>query len=159
VFSKNLPRTLPYALRVEAHTLSTGSGGDDVRTQGPQRPNWLLEMGVKVPDPESFRAAAAKLQRNRLLVFSRWTQVMMRFEKGLYANPDQDLNKLWWDLVEKYQELKRPEGRDEPDFAAKYHIGLPRSTSQLRTGRDVRLAVASRPGQGRCAGCWGTPGR
>ena len=72
--------------------------------------------------PESFRAAAAKLQRNRLLVFSRWTQVMMRFERGMYANPDQDLNKLWWDLVEKYQELKRPEGRDEPDFAAKYHI-------------------------------------
>jgi peptidyl-dipeptidase A len=37
------------------------------------------------------------------LVFSRWAQVMFRFEKELYANPDQDLNKLWWDLVEKYQ--------------------------------------------------------
>ena len=21
----------------------------------------------------------------------------------MYENPDQDLNKLWWDLVEKYQ--------------------------------------------------------
>ncbi len=84
--------------------------------------DWLLAMGVNVPDPEGFRAAAAKLQRNRLLVFSRWTQVMMRFERGMYGNPGQDLNKLWWDLVEKYQELKRPEGRDEPDYAAKYHI-------------------------------------
>ena len=26
------------------------------------------------------------------------------------------------DLAEKYQEVKRPEGRNEPDFAAKIHI-------------------------------------
>ena len=41
--------------------------------------------------------------RNQLLIFSRWCQVMLRFEKAMYENPDQDLNKLWWDLVEKYQ--------------------------------------------------------
>ena len=40
----------------------------------------------------------------------------------MYDNPDQDLNKLWWDLVEKYQLLKRPEGRNEPDWATKIHI-------------------------------------
>jgi peptidyl-dipeptidase A len=56
------------------------------------------------------------------LVFSRWSQVMYRFEKGLYSNPDQDLNKLWWDLVEKYQMVKRPEGRNAPDWASKIHI-------------------------------------
>ena len=32
------------------------------------------------------------------------------------------MNRLWWDLVEKYQEIKRPEGRDEPDYASKYHL-------------------------------------
>jgi peptidyl-dipeptidase A len=47
---------------------------------------------------------------------------MFRFEMGLYDNPDQDLNKLWWDLVEKYQEVKRPEGRNQPDYASKIHI-------------------------------------
>jgi peptidyl-dipeptidase A len=47
---------------------------------------------------------------------------MLRFEKSMYENPDQDLNKLWWDLVEKYQELKRPDGRDAPDYASKIHI-------------------------------------
>jgi peptidyl-dipeptidase A len=47
---------------------------------------------------------------------------MLRFEKGMYENPDQDLNKLWWDLVERYQELKRPAGRDLPDYASKVHI-------------------------------------
>ena len=41
--------------------------------------------------------------RYQLLIFSRWCQVMLRFEKGMYENPDQDLNKLWWDMAEKYQ--------------------------------------------------------
>src|SRR5262249_58510438 len=35
---------------------------------------------------------------------------------------EQDLNKLWWDLVEKYQMLKRPAGRNAPDYASKVHI-------------------------------------
>jgi peptidyl-dipeptidase A len=47
---------------------------------------------------------------------------MLRFEKALYENPDQDLSAVWWDLVEKYQSLKRPEGRNAPDFASKIHI-------------------------------------
>ena len=60
--------------------------------------------------------------RYRLLIFSRWCQVMLRFEKGMYENPDQDLNKLWWDLVEKYQMVKRPPDRNAPDYASKIHI-------------------------------------
>jgi peptidyl-dipeptidase A len=32
------------------------------------------------------------------------------------------LGKLWWDLVERYQLLKRPEGRNAPDYASKIHI-------------------------------------
>jgi len=47
---------------------------------------------------------------------------MLRFEKEMYEKPDQDLNKLWWDLVEKYQQVKRPVGRNAPDYAAKIHI-------------------------------------
>jgi peptidyl-dipeptidase A len=47
---------------------------------------------------------------------------MLRFEKGMYENPDQDLGKLWWDLVEKYQRLKRPAGRKAADYASKIHI-------------------------------------
>jgi peptidyl-dipeptidase A len=47
---------------------------------------------------------------------------MYRFEKAMYENPDQDLNKLWWDIVEKYQMIKKPEGRNEPDWASKIHI-------------------------------------
>ncbi|MEN6451345.1 MAG: M2 family metallopeptidase [Thermoguttaceae bacterium] len=121
VYSKNLPRTLPYALRVESHTLCT-EGVAMMFERNARNVDWLMAMGVKVSDPEKFRVSAAKSLRNRLLVFSRWTQVMVHFESQMYANPDQDLNRLWWDIVEKYQELKRPEGRNEPDWAAKYHI-------------------------------------
>ncbi|MCA1702588.1 MAG: peptidase M3A and M3B thimet/oligopeptidase F, partial [Actinobacteria bacterium] len=41
------------------------------------------------------------------------------------ANPDRDdLNKLWWDLVERLQLVERPPGRDEPDWAAKIHVAV-----------------------------------
>jgi peptidyl-dipeptidase A len=58
------------------------------------------------------------------LLFSRWVQVMVRFEHAMYANPDQDLNVLWWDLVERYQGLTRPDNRHKPDYAAKYHVAM-----------------------------------
>lgn len=47
---------------------------------------------------------------------------MYRFEQQMYQNPDQDLNALWRDLVEKYQMIKRPANRNEPDRATKIHI-------------------------------------
>jgi peptidyl-dipeptidase A len=124
-YSKYLPRELPYCLRNEAHPLCT-EGIAMMIERFAQNVDWLRAMGASVPNPDQFRAAAARLQRNRLLIFARWCQVMVRFERELYANPDQDLNRLWWELTEKYQEVKRPEGRDEPDFAAKYHfVGAP----------------------------------
>jgi peptidyl-dipeptidase A len=49
---------------------------------------------------------------------------MYRFEKAMYENPDQDLNQLWWNIVEKYQMMKEPEGRDMPDWATKIHVAL-----------------------------------
>ncbi len=113
--------TLPYVLRSDAHPLCT-EGVAMMFDRFPLNVDWLRAMGADIPNPERYRAATAKLRRNRMLVFARWAQVMFRFETALYADPDQDLGRLWWDLVEKYQEVKRPEGRDEPDFAAKYHI-------------------------------------
>ena len=79
-------------------------------------------MGVKLENPSGFQEAASRSLRYRLLIFSRWCQVMLRFEKAMYENPDADLNALWWDLVEKYQGLKRPVGRNSPDYATKIHI-------------------------------------
>src|SRR5207302_3305066 len=83
---------------------------------------WLEKMGLNVEDPRAFDETAAKMLRYQLLIFSRWCQVMLRFEKGMYEDPGQDLNKLWWDLAERYQMVKRPDDRSAPDYASKIHI-------------------------------------
>jgi len=119
--SKNIPAALPYPLRAEAHILATEGVAMLFERFSKQRA-FLELMGLKVTDPQGFDEAAAATRRNQLLIFSRWCQVMLRFEKAMYENPDQDLNKLWWDLVEKFQGLKRPAGRNAPDYASKIHI-------------------------------------
>ena len=119
--SKNIPRSLPYLLRTDAHILTT-EGVAMMFERFSKSGEWLEEMGVSVPDTKAYSETGAKMRRNQLLIFSRWCQVMLRFEIELYANPGQNLNKLWWDLVEKYQLVKRPAGRDAPDFASKIHV-------------------------------------
>jgi len=85
----------------------------------------MLDMGIITPEQkEQIADVCHKSLRLEQLTFSRWTQVMYRFEKEMYANPDQDLNSLWWTLVEKYQLLKKPEGRNEPDWSTKIHVAL-----------------------------------
>jgi len=124
-YSKNVGSSLPYVLHTDAHPLCT-EGVAMMFERFAQNVDWLRAFGAEVSDPVRFRTAAAKLRRNRLLVFSRYCQVMFRFEMELYGNPQQDFNRLWWDLVEKYQEIRRPEDRNLPDFASKYHlIGAP----------------------------------
>ncbi len=119
--SKNIPQTVPYVLRGEAHILTTEGVAMQFQKFSKQR-LWLEKMGVKVENPKAFDEASAKVLRNELLIFSRWCQVMLRFEKGMYEKPEQDLNTLWWELVEKYQLLKRPKDRNAPDYGAKIHI-------------------------------------
>lgn len=86
------------------------------------QPEWMVDMGVIKPeDKEKIAETAKKILRLQMLVFSRWSQVMYRFEKSMYENPDQDLNRLWWQLVGEYQMVKI-EGRDMPDWATKTHI-------------------------------------
>jgi peptidyl-dipeptidase A len=119
--SKNIPQSVPYVLRSEAHILTT-EGVAMMFEKFSKNADWLQGMGVNVPEPQAFNETGRKMRRNQLLIFSRWCQVMLRFEKEMYANPDQDLNKLWWDLVEKYQLVKRPEGRNAPDYGSKIHV-------------------------------------
>jgi peptidyl-dipeptidase A len=122
--SKNIPRSVPYVLRGEAHILTT-EGIAMMFGRLAKSGVWQERMLIAPPDAAGRKATSEtgrKLLRNQLLIFSRWCQVMLRFEKGLYEDPDQDLNKLWWDLVEKYQQVQRPEGRSEPDYASKIHV-------------------------------------
>ena len=119
--SKNIPAELPYILRSDAHILAT-EGVAMMFERFSTSAEWLKEFGVEVEDAKAWSEIGHKHRRNKLLIFSRWCQVMLRFEMAMYDNPDQDLNGLWWDLVEKYQLINRPEGRDAPDFASKIHV-------------------------------------
>jgi peptidyl-dipeptidase A len=119
--SKNIPESVPYVLRLESHILST-EGVAMMFERLAYRGAWAEKMQVKLDDAKAFDKAGAQALRYRLLIFSRWCQVMLRFEKGMYEKPDQDLNKLWWDMVEKYQMVQRPPDRSLPDYASKIHI-------------------------------------
>lgn len=119
--SINIPDKLPYVLRSESHILTT-EGVAMMFEKMSKRRGWLEKMNVAVDDGAKVDETARKMSRNQLLVFSRWCQVMLRFEKSMYENPEQDLNKLWWDQVEKYQLLRRPPGRNAPDYGSKIHI-------------------------------------
>jgi peptidyl-dipeptidase A len=84
---------------------------------------WMQKM-LDLSDEETARIKQVSdryLQFQQIL-FVRWALVMYHFEKALYANPDQDLNSLWWDLVEKYQLLRRPPGRPDAGWASKLHF-------------------------------------
>ena len=119
--SKNIPGSVPYVLRSEAHILTT-EGIAMLFEKFSKSADWLGSMGAKVADPKGFNETGARMRRNRLLIFAAWCQVMLRFEKAMYDDPDLDLNKLWWDLAERYQLVHRPEGRSAPDYASKIHI-------------------------------------
>lgn len=119
-----IPKTLPFLLRDAAHTLTT-EGIAMMFERENKRKEWLTANRLLPKEPaiqKMLLTSAQRQMRGRLLVFSRWAQVMFQFEKQMYENPDADLNALWWDLVERYQEIKRPEGRNKPDYAAKVHI-------------------------------------
>ena len=122
VYDKNIDMQLPYYLRTPAHTFTTEAIAM-IFGRLSSNPYWLRDnAGVSAEEADRIKQDVKNNLRLQQLVFSRWSQVMFRFEKSMYANPDQDLNKLWWDLVEKYQLLKKPEGRNNADWASKIHI-------------------------------------
>ncbi len=113
---------LPWILKTPAHIFTT-EGIAMLFGRFAMNPDWIkTNVGISETEKEKISEMAFKMLKTQQLVFSRWAQVMYRFEKSMYANPDQDLNKLWWDLVEKYQMIKKPEGRNMPDWATKIHI-------------------------------------
>ena len=124
VYSKYIDPSLPFLLRTEAHTFTT-EGIAEMFGGLAYSAAWMRDMGV-LPEKDYARLAPLSEKGIRLgnLVFARWVEVMVHFERELYRNPDADLNSLWWQLKERYQLLRKPAGRNEPDWAAKIHIAL-----------------------------------
>ncbi len=122
VYDRYKDFNLPFVVRDPAHTFTTEAIAM-MFGRFASNPQWLKDnAGISEDEKKKIADNCFKTLRLDQLVFSRWAQVMYHFEKSMYENPDQDLNQLWWDMVEKYQLLKRPEGRNEPDWATKIHI-------------------------------------
>ncbi len=113
---------VPYLLREPAHAFTTEAIAMFFGRLS-RNPAWMQQM-LNLSDAQRAEIATVsdKYAQLKQLIFARWAMVMYFFEKELYADPDQDLNALWWDLVEKYQFIRRPPMRYEPDWAAKIHF-------------------------------------
>ena len=124
IYELGFDEKLPWLLREPPHMITT-----EAMALLAGRQAYLYEtLGDLVgtdPKKETLRKKAEASLRRRQLVFSRWVLVMTAFESELYRNPKQNLNILWWNLVEKYQKISASKGREKKnDWAAKYHIGL-----------------------------------
>jgi|Deesub1362B_J571_1020462.scaffolds.fasta_scaffold01591_7 peptidyl-dipeptidase A len=122
IYSKFVDPELPFFLRRYAHIFTTEAIAM-LFGRLSRDPNWMRVMlNIKESEIEKLKSILRKSLKFKQLIFARWSQVMFNFERALYRNPNQDLNKLWWDMVEKYQFVHRPERRDNPDWAAKIHF-------------------------------------
>ena len=122
VYSRYNSPQVPYLLRTQAHIFTTEAiamffGRLSVN------PDWMKAM-LELTDDQTKKVAgdSEKMLRYKQLVFARWAMVMYEFEKRLYADPDQDLNALWWQIKKKYQFQNKPDGRNQADWATKIHI-------------------------------------
>jgi len=124
VYDKYHDRDVPYLLREPAHAFTTEAIAMFFGRLS-RNPAWMQQM-LNLSDPQrpEIEKVSDRYMQLKQLIFARWAMVMYNFEKQLYANPEQDLNSLWWRMVEKYQFVKRPEGRNTPDWAAKIHFAV-----------------------------------
>jgi peptidyl-dipeptidase A len=124
VYDQHISHALPWIIRTPPHSLSTEAIAIMMEALTYNQA-WLRSvMQINDDEAEHLGSAAAEQERAQRLIFVRWAMVMTHFERALYADPERDLDTLWWDLVEKFQALRRPENRRAPDWAAKYHIAL-----------------------------------
>jgi len=124
VYDKYHDRNVPYLLRAPTHIFTTEAIAMFFGRLS-RNAAWMQRMlGLSDEKRAEIEKISTKYAQLKQLIFARWAMVMYDFEKQLYANPDQDLNCLWWRLVEKYQFVEKPQARDEPDWAAKIHFTI-----------------------------------
>ncbi len=123
VYDLGFADDLPWLLR-STHLVATEASallfGSLVRSC-----DWLEQvLGLSAGETAELAGSLRAARAAELLVFTRWVLVMNAFERALYADPDGDLDALWWELVERYQRVTPPHDRSAPDWAAKIHIAV-----------------------------------
>jgi peptidyl-dipeptidase A len=124
IYNKFINPDLPWLLRLPSHSLTTEAVAILMGSLTSDQ-EWLSKiLGVPATEANQIAKIAADQERAGRLIFTRWCLVMTNFERAFYADPEQDLNSLWWNLVKRFQFLQRPQGHTMPDWASKYHIAL-----------------------------------
>ena len=122
IYDKYSDPKLPFTLRTPAHILTTEAIAM-LNGRMSKNPEWLSTIaGLAKSDARRLSGSALKTLRSEMLIFLRWALTLVRFERELYRNPDQNLNRLWWEYVNRYQLIDPPPGRDVPDWASKIHL-------------------------------------
>jgi len=122
IYSKYHDPAEPWLLREPAHSFTTEAVAMFFGRLS-RNAAWMQQM-LDLSDQERNKIdeVSRKYLRFQQILFARWAMVMYNFEKQLYAGPEQDLNNLWWDLVERYQFVKRPPGPVDAGWASKLHF-------------------------------------
>ncbi|MHC4118329.1 MAG: M2 family metallopeptidase [Planctomycetota bacterium] len=122
IYSKYHDPDEPWLLREPAHSFTTEAIAMFFGRLS-RNAAWMQEMlDLSDEKREEVAEVSEKYLRFQQVLFARWAMVMYNFEKQLYADPDQDLNDLWWDMVEKYQLIRRPPGPPDAGWASKLHF-------------------------------------
>ena len=123
VYDLSFRGDLPWLLR-STHLVATEASALLCGALASRR-EWLeLVLGASASEVDEVGGRLEAARAVELLVFTRWVLVMNAFERALYADPEADLDRLWWELVARYQGVTPPAGRDAPDWAAKIHIAV-----------------------------------
>jgi len=117
-YYQSIDSTLPYTLRIPTHPSVMYAVGS-IFSHFSVDPDWLNEvLGVSEAKSKLITDEAKHKLLVEKVIFARWSLLMYQFEKSMYENPDQDLNKLWWDLFQKYLMVPKPEKWNQAYWAA-----------------------------------------
>lgn len=123
VYDLGIGRDLSWLLR-STHLVTTEASALLCGSLAGRR-EWLeLVLGLSATEGAELEGRLRAARAAELAVFTRWVLVMTGFERELYANPDGDLDSVWWELVARHQGLTPPDGRTAPDWAAKIHVAV-----------------------------------
>jgi len=93
IYTKYIPSTLPYLLRKPSHPLVAESIA-------------MLFQRQILHFPKQRNKTVNRIYVFNKLAYSRWIIALYNFERSLYYNPEQDLNKLWLTTIEHYLLIK-----------------------------------------------------
>lgn len=120
VYWKYIDKSLPFLIRDTSHTLTTEAIAQ-LFGRNSKNTSFIKKFcNASSDEIDKIEKDIGESLKFKELIFSRWSQVMLNFERSLYSNPDQNLNKLWWDLIKKYQGINF--SRDKADWASKIHF-------------------------------------